>query len=60
MSVRALAQRTGFSPSFLSQVELARYELSAGDSVLVERANACWENRGRGRAEVLVVAVRLG
>jgi XRE family transcriptional regulator, regulator of sulfur utilization len=36
-----------------------KHELLAGDSVLVAQANASWENRGRHRAEVLVVSVRL-
>jgi quercetin dioxygenase-like cupin family protein len=36
-----------------------RHQLSAGDSVVIERANASWENRGRGRAEVLVISTRI-
>lgn len=36
------------------------YKLSAGDSVLVADKGSAWENLGRTRAEVLVVAVRSG
>lgn len=36
------------------------YELAAGDSAVIDQIDACWENRGRGRAEVLVVAARFG
>jgi transcriptional regulator with XRE-family HTH domain len=35
-----------------------RYELARGDSLIIHQASASWENRGRGRAEVLVVSAR--
>jgi XRE family transcriptional regulator, regulator of sulfur utilization len=37
-----------------------RYELASGDSVLIDQSHASWENRGRGRAEVLVISARFG
>lgn len=37
----------------------ADYELSSGDSALIDSANASWENRGRARAEVLIVSARV-
>jgi XRE family transcriptional regulator, regulator of sulfur utilization len=36
-----------------------RYELARGDSVVISQDNACWENRGRNRAEILVISARL-
>lgn len=65
--------RTGALPSRKGMRELAycvrgtvrlilgedRYDLSSGDSVVLDQANASWENLGRGRAEVLVMSVRL-
>lgn len=35
-----------------------RYDLASGDSVVLDQTHASWENRGRGRAEVLVVSAR--
>lgn len=35
------------------------YELSAGDSAVIDQADASWENRGRGRAEVIVFSARV-
>ena len=34
------------------------YELSSGDSAIIDQANASWVNRGRNRAEVLIVSSR--
>jgi quercetin dioxygenase-like cupin family protein len=34
------------------------YELSAGDSMVVDRPPAAWENAGRGRAEVLILDLK--
>jgi XRE family transcriptional regulator, regulator of sulfur utilization len=36
------------------------YELASGDSVVIDQHHASWENRGRGRADVLVVFARFG
>jgi XRE family transcriptional regulator, regulator of sulfur utilization len=64
--------RTGMLPTRASGREFAycikgkvrltlgdeRHELTAGDSVVIVARDASWENRGRGSAEVLVVAAR--
>lgn len=66
--------RTGTLPSRRGTRELAycirgtvqltlgdeRYELASGDSVVIDRTHASWENRGRGRAEILVISARFG
>jgi uncharacterized cupin superfamily protein len=36
----------------------ARYELGAGDGVLLERGPVTWENPGRTRAEILLFGAR--
>jgi XRE family transcriptional regulator, regulator of sulfur utilization len=37
-----------------------RFDLSPGDSALIDRADASWVNRGKRRAEILVVSARVG
>jgi XRE family transcriptional regulator, regulator of sulfur utilization len=65
--------RTGVLPSRRGTRELAycvrgkvhltlgtqQYVLSRGDSVVIDRTGASWENRGRAAAEVLVIAARV-
>lgn len=61
----ALPSRKGsheFAYCIRGQVQLKlgdqTFELSRGDSVVVDRTAASWENSGRGRAEVLVISMR--
>lgn len=41
------------------RLDEAEYELSSGDSAVIDSANASWENRGGARAEIIIVSARL-